>query len=100
MVGFAVCCLQLVAAAPASADPGGNDWYRLRVCESGNRYGINTGNGQYGAYQFTLQTWRSLGGSGYPHQAAPAEQDRRALMLWQRSGWRPWGGCAHRLGLY
>src|SRR5690348_8047720 len=53
----------------AHADPSAQTWYRLRVCESGNRYSINTGNGYYGAYQFDLPTWRSVGGSGYPNQA-------------------------------
>jgi hypothetical protein len=29
----------------------------LRTCESGGNYQINTGNGFYGAYQFTIATW-------------------------------------------
>jgi hypothetical protein len=33
----------------AAADPSADDWYRLRVCESGNNYAINAGNGYYGA---------------------------------------------------
>lgn len=34
------------------------DWlYKLRRCESGGDYAINTGNGYYGAYQFTEATW-------------------------------------------
>ncbi len=75
-----------------------NDWYRLRMCESTNRYNINTGNGYYGAYQFDLSTWRSVGGSGYPHQASPAEQDYRALILYRNRGWGPWV-CASLAGL-
>ena len=82
----------------ASADPSANDWYRLRVCESGNNYAINTGNGYYGAYQFDLSTWRSVGGTGYPHQASPAVQDALALKLWQQRGWSPWA-CAGIVGL-
>src|SRR5438874_9583367 len=38
-------------------------WERLRRCESGGRYDINTGNGFHGAYQFVPSTWRGL---GYP----------------------------------
>ena len=82
----------------ASADPSANDWYRLRVCESGNNYAINTGNGYYGAYQFDLSTWRSVGGTGYPHQSSPAVQDALALKLWQQRGWSPWA-CAGIVGL-
>jgi hypothetical protein len=71
----------LGAAGVASADPSADDWYRLRVCESGNNYAINTGNGYYGAYQFDLGTWRSVGGTGLPSQASPATQDALALQL-------------------
>ena len=46
----------------ASADPSAQDWFRLRTCESSNNYAINTGNAHYGAYQFDLSTWRSVGG--------------------------------------
>ncbi len=90
--------LQL-AGATATADPGGNDWARLRQCEAGGRYTIVSASGKYyGAYQFDLSTWRSVGGAGYPHQAAPAEQDFRALYLYRMRGWQPWT-CARKLGL-
>jgi hypothetical protein len=82
----------------ASADPSANNWYRLRMCESGNNYKINTGNGYYGAYQFNLSTWKSVGGAGYPNLATPAEQDARALKLYRLRGWQPWT-CASILGL-
>jgi hypothetical protein len=88
----------LLLPATASADPAPGDWSRLRMCESTNRYPINTGNGYYGAYQFDLPTWRSVGGTGYPHQASPAEQDHRALYLYRMRGWQPWT-CAAKLGL-
>lgn len=70
----------------------------LRTCESSGNYGVNTGNGYYGAYQFDLQTWRSVGGAGYPHRAAKAEQDYRAFKLYTSRGWQPWPGCGRRLG--
>ncbi|MBP2471759.1 hypothetical protein JOF53_000631 [Crossiella equi] len=88
---------QLVAVTAAHADPSTVDWKRLRHCESTDRYDTNTGNGYYGAYQFDLPTWRSVGGSGYPHQASPAEQDYRALYLYRMRGWQPWE-CAGKLG--
>ena len=65
---------------------------RLRVCESHDVYTTDTGNGFYGAYQFTLGTWRSVGGTGNPAQAQPSEQDARARALYARSG--PGPPCA------
>ncbi len=90
--------LVFTSAGTASADPSANAWYQLRMCESSNRYDINTGNGYYGAYQFDLPTWRSVGGSGYPNQASKAEQDYRALILYRMRGWSPWV-CAALVGL-
>lgn len=88
----------VVAAAPAAADPSASAWRQLRMCESSNNYSIDTGNDHYGAYQFDLATWRSVGGSGNPAQASPAEQDARALILYRERGWQPWQ-CATILGL-
>lgn len=66
--------------------PVGGILYAIRLCESGNNYSTNTGNGFYGAYQFTLGTWQAYGGSGYPHLASPAEQDRVAANLYRAVG--------------
>ena len=66
---------------------------RLRQCESTDRYGTNTGNGYFGAYQFDLQTWASVGGRGLPSSAAPIEQDYRAVVLLRRRGTAPWPVC-------
>ncbi len=82
----------------ASADPSPHTWYRLRMCESSNNYSIDTGNDHYGAYQFDVPTWRSVGGRGYPNRASRAEQDARALILYRQRGWQPWQ-CAAMLGL-
>ncbi|HEX5394859.1 MAG TPA: transglycosylase family protein [Candidatus Saccharimonadales bacterium] len=78
---------------------GGSVWDRLAQCESGGNWSINTGNGYYGGLQFTLSTWRSLGGSGYPNQASRSEQIARAQALQARSGWGQWPACAAKLGL-
>ena len=64
-----------------------------RQCESGGRYGIATGNGFYGAYQFTLSSWRAVGGWGMPHYAAPIEQDYRAVRLLHLQGRGAWPVC-------
>jgi hypothetical protein len=88
----------LLPGTNASADPTANTWFRLRMCESSNTYSIDTGNDHYGAYQFDLLTWRSVGGSGYPNRASKTEQDKRALILYRERGWQPWQ-CASILGL-
>jgi len=80
--------------AYAAITPPGPEWLAaLRQCESGGNYATNTGNGFYGAYQFTLSTWASVGGSGYPHLAAPAEQDYRAAVLYRTGGPGHWPNC-------
>jgi len=97
-VAAGVAAILAVPGANASADPSANAWLRLRICESSNTYTINTGNNHYGAYQFDLATWRSVGGSGLPNRASAAEQDARALILYRERGWQPWQ-CARILGL-
>jgi len=88
------------AAAPAAAIAATADEFAaLRMCESGGNYQTNTGNGYYGAYQFSLATWQSLGYTGYPHQASPATQDEAARRLQARSGWGQWPACSAKLGL-
>jgi hypothetical protein len=78
--------------------PTGDVWARLRACESGGRYNINSGNGFYGAYQFHPRTWRGLGFPGLPHQAPPEMQDEAARKLQARSGWGQWPVCSRRIG--
>jgi hypothetical protein len=89
-------------AAPAPyGDP--NDpatWDRLARCESGGNWAMNNGNGYYGGLQFSLATWRNVGGSGYPHQATKAEQIKRGKILQSRSGWGQWPNCSRELGYY
>jgi len=86
------------SAARPRALPTGDLWARLRACESGGRYNINSGNGFYGAYQFHPRTWRGLGFPGLPHQAPPEMQDEAARKLQARSGWGQWPVCSRRIG--
>ena len=79
--------------------PLGGVWAELRRCESGDDYAIDTGNGYYGAYQFSAATWHGLGFAGLPNQAPPAFQDEAAVELQARSGWGQWPACSRRLGL-
>ena len=79
--------------ASGHSDPGEEAWERLRFCESGGVYTTNTGNGFYGAYQFDLQTWQSMGGRGLPSAAPYWEQDIRAKALYWARGAQPWPVC-------
>ena len=85
----------------ASGGGAGDDdvWAKLAQCESGGKPETNTGNGFYGMYQFTLETWQSLGGTGYPHEADAATQTAMAKKLQAQAGWGQWPGCADKLGL-
>jgi len=85
--------------APATSAAGGGVWASLRQCESGGNYADNTGNGYYGAYQFSAGTWHGLGYAGLPSAATPAVQDQAAQKLQARSGWGQWPACSRRLGL-
>jgi hypothetical protein len=73
----------------------------IRNCESSDTYTLNTGNGYYGAYQFSEATWHGLGGVGLPSAAAPAVQDALAYLLYQRTGnsFESWSSCAAIEGL-
>jgi hypothetical protein len=78
----------------------GGEWLQLRECESGNNYRADTGNGFYGAYQFSPSTWSNLGYPGRPDQESPAMQDQAAQRLQARSGWGQWPACSAALGLH
>ena len=74
------------------------NWAALRQCESGGSYTIVSSNGLwYGAYQFTVSTWQSMGGTGLPSEAPPAEQDMRAQRLYDAAGASPWPVCGKLL---
>ena len=79
------------------APPSPAAFAALRQCESSDNYQDNTGNGYYGAYQFSLSTWHGLGFSGLPSNAPPAEQDL-AAQIEQRGGWYAWPECSLLLG--
>lgn len=77
----------------ATGGGAGGQLASIRACESGGNYSTNTGNGFYGAYQFTQQSWEAVGGTGNPAAASPAEQDKRAAMLMAQSGSGNWPVC-------
>ena len=92
-----------VPVAPARivtvSAPAGDVWAALRNCESHGNYADDTGNGYYGAYQFSAATWHSLGYPGLPSDAPPAMQDQAAQQLQARSGWGQWPSCSRAIGV-
>ncbi|MET9698129.1 ubiquitin-like domain-containing protein [Streptomyces sp. NPDC006529] len=80
----------------AGAD--GLDWAALARCESGGRPAATDASGTYGGlYQFDVQTWQSLGGTGRPQEAPGTEQTYRAKKLYVQRGASPWPHCGRRL---
>jgi hypothetical protein len=65
----------------------------IAACESGGNPSTDTGNGFYGKYQFTQETWQAVGGTGNPAAASEAEQDRRAAQLYATAGPGQWPVC-------
>jgi Transglycosylase-like domain len=66
----------------------------IAACESGGDPSAVGGGGTYrGKYQFDQGTWASVGGSGDPAAAPEAEQDKRAAMLYERTGPGQWPVC-------
>jgi hypothetical protein len=68
---------------------------RIAECEShGNPRSIGGGGAYRGMFQFSQDTWNSVGGHGDPAKASVAEQVRRAGMLLARSGPGQWPVCS------
>jgi Transglycosylase-like domain len=66
----------------------------IAACESGGDPTAIGGGGLYrGKYQFTYETWASVGGTGDPAAAPEAEQDARAAALLARDGAGHWPVC-------
>ncbi|OAH14101.1 resuscitation-promoting factor [Streptomyces jeddahensis] len=86
-------------ALPTSVEGAeGLNWDALARCESGGRPRVVDPSGRYGGlYQFDRRTWRSVGGTGRPQDATPAEQTYRAKKLYVSRGTNPWPHCGRRL---
>ena len=83
-------------SVPRTSKGSGLDWPALAQCESGGDPRLVDGP-YYGLYQFSLGTWRSVGGSGRPSDASSAEQTYRAKLLYAQQGRSPWPSCGHDL---
>jgi len=74
------------------------NWAALAKCESGgNPRAVNPSGQYFGLYQFSLSTWRAVGGSGNPIDNSSAEQTYRAKILYKRAGAGQWPHCGPRL---
>ncbi|MDM7855555.1 resuscitation-promoting factor [Cellulomonas alba] len=84
--------------AKSGGKASGLNWSALARCESGGRVNAVSSNGlYYGLYQFSVGTWRAVGGSGLPSQASASEQTARAQELYNRSGAGQWPVCGKYL---
>lgn len=66
----------------------------IAQCEShGDPDAISAGGTYRGKYQFSYETWASVGGDGDPAAASETEQDRRAAILYRTGGPGHWPVC-------
>jgi uncharacterized protein involved in copper resistance len=80
--------------APESVGVSSATLAAIAACESGGDPTAVSADGAYhGLYQFDYGTWESVGGSGDPAAASPAEQTYRAAVLYAQSGSSPWPIC-------
>ena len=75
----------------------GPNWIGLAACESGGNPNAVNPAGFYGLYQFSISTWRAVGGKGNPTDYGYWEQTKRAWKLYKGSGRSPWPVCGSRL---
>jgi peptidoglycan hydrolase-like protein with peptidoglycan-binding domain len=80
------------ASAPADA---ATVLAKIAQCESGGDITAVSPSGQYrGKYQFSQETWESLGGTGDPAEAEESVQDTFAAQLYAERGLAPWPACS------
>ncbi|MGB3663883.1 transglycosylase family protein [Mycolicibacter algericus] len=89
-----------LALAGHAAGATDDEWDRVARCESGNNWGINTGNGYHGGLQFSPSTWSSNGGGKYApvaHQASREQQIAIAENVLATQGRGAWPVCGRGL---
>jgi resuscitation-promoting factor RpfA len=93
--------LPLVSAVGAHAATSGT-WDKVALCESGDNWSLNSGNGSYGGLQFTQSTWAHYGGKRFaprPDLASRQEQIAVGEKVLADQGPGAWPGCGLRAGL-
>lgn len=75
-------------------------WACIAQHESGGNPAENTGNGYYGAFQFSLSSWQAAGGGpGLPSDYSYAYQLAVAERLQQMQGWSAWPQTSRMCGV-
>ena len=88
---------QAQRASRSGRRSAGGTFDALAQCESGgNPQAVGGGGKDYGAFQFSLATWRSLGYSGNPTDHSYETQKAAAQKLVRRSGWSQFPSCSRR----
>ena len=89
--------LTLKGAKQFPADVDALNWKSLGMCESTNNpKAVNKTNGKYfGEYQFSVETWAGVGGTGNPADASAEEQLARAKILFMKYGASQWECGSH-----
>ncbi|MYG93850.1 MAG: hypothetical protein F4138_02490 [Acidimicrobiia bacterium] len=76
-------------------------WEQLRQCNAkGNYQHVHPNQANFGVYEFRQSSWDGIARQHHPHlegvnpsDAAPADQDRMAYLLFGERGWAPWPAC-------
>ena len=75
-------------------------WACIAQHESGGNPASNSGNGFYGAFQFTLASWQAVGGPpGLPSNYPLSVQLHYAEVLQAQSGWGNWPVTSQMCGV-
>ena len=77
-------------------------WDKLAQCESGGRWGINTGNGYYGGVQQDMTFWKRHGGMRYAPRPDLASREQQIAVAEQglaAQGWGAWPRCSRMIGV-
>jgi uncharacterized protein YabE (DUF348 family) len=86
------------SARRSTGDADSLNWPALARCESGGNPRAVSSTGKYrGLYQFSMATWRSVGGQGDPIDNSAGEQTYRAKVLYNKAGAGQWPHCGKYL---
>jgi resuscitation-promoting factor RpfA len=91
-----------IAEAPGAQAASMQVWDRVALCESGDNWHINTGNGFFGGLQFSGSTWDVYHGHKYAGRAdlaSRAEQIEVARRVLDAQGPGAWPVCGPEAGL-
>jgi hypothetical protein len=88
----------LNSTTPVNPDDVAAIMAQIAQCESGGDPTATSKSGTYrGKYQFTQETWESLGGTGDPAEAPENVQDVYAAALYNERGLDPWPACSAQI---